>query len=83
MMISDELPGIQHSGFMWYKTVQIMIKSRTDSDAILTVSSSVVDYNVWRTAWYPALRIQVTQKMVQNIIKRSTDSKLGQILMIS
>ena len=76
MMISDELPGIQHSGIHVIQKVQIMIKSSMDPDAILTVSSSVVDYNVRRTAWYPALRIQVTQKMAQNIIKRSTDSKL-------
>jgi hypothetical protein len=49
-MISDELPGIQHSGIHVIQKVQIMIKSSMDPDAILTVSSSVVDYNVRRTA---------------------------------
>ena len=46
----DELPGIQHSIHV-IQMVQIMIKSGTDSDAILTIFSCVVYYDFWRTAW--------------------------------
>jgi hypothetical protein len=55
-----------------------VLKSRTDSDAILTIFSSVVSCDSWRT-WYLVLRIKVTE-LCKIMTKSRTDSDA--ILMI-